>query len=31
MEHDEKFLRKIAKARQEIREGKYVNLEELPD
>ena len=31
MEHDEKFLRRIAKARQEIREEKYVNLEDLPD
>ena len=31
MEHDEKFLRKIAKARQEIRDGKYVSPEELPD
>lgn len=31
MEHDEKFLRRIAKARQEIREGKYVSLDELPE
>lgn len=31
MEHDEKFLRRIAKARKEIREGKYVSLEELPE
>jgi prevent-host-death family protein len=31
MEHDEKFLRKIAKAREEIREGRFVNLDELPE
>jgi len=31
LEHDEKFLRKIAKARDEIRQGKYVRLEELAD
>ena len=31
IEHDLKFLQKIAKAREEIREGKFVNLNELPD
>ena len=31
LEHDEKFLNKIAKAREEIRKGKYVSLDELPD
>ena len=31
IEHDEKFLRKIAKAREEIRRGAYVSLDELPD
>lgn len=31
LEHDEKFLRKVAKAREEIREGRFVNLDELPD
>jgi prevent-host-death family protein len=31
IEHDERFLRKIAKAREEIRRGSYVTLEELPD
>jgi len=29
VEHDERFLRKIAKAREEIRKGQYVTLEEL--
>ena len=29
--HDEKFLRRIAKAREEIRKGAYVPLEELAD
>ncbi len=28
---DEKFLRRIAKAREEIRKGEYVTLDELPD
>lgn len=31
LEHDEKFLRRIAKARQEIRKGQYVTLDDLPD
>jgi prevent-host-death family protein len=31
IEHDDKFLRKIAKAREEIRKGEYVTLDELPD
>ena len=30
LEHDEKFLRKIAKARKEIRKGQYVTLGDLP-
>ena len=31
MEHDEKFLQRIAKAREEIRQGRFVKLNELPD
>ncbi len=31
LEHDEKFLRKIAKAREDIRRGRFVALDELPD
>ena len=31
LEHDERFLRKIVKAREEIRKGQYVTLDELPD
>ena len=31
IEHDEKFLRRIAKAREEIRKGEYVTLDELSD
>ncbi len=31
IEHDEKFLRKIAKAREEIRKGQYVSLDDLSD
>ena len=31
IEHDERFLRKIAKAREEVRRGAYVTLDELPD
>lgn len=31
IEHDERFLRKIAKAREEIRRGAYVTLDELSD
>lgn len=30
VEHDEKFLRKIARARKEIREGHFVTLDDLP-
>ena len=30
VEHDEKFLQRIAKARKEIREGHFVTLDELP-
>lgn len=30
LEHDERFLRRIAKAREEIRKGQYVTLDELP-
>jgi prevent-host-death family protein len=29
--HDERFLRKVAQARQEIREGRFAPLDELPD
>ncbi len=31
LQHDERFLRRIAKARREIRDGKFVNLDELQD
>jgi len=31
MEHDEKFLKRIAKAREEIRQGRFVTLDDLPD
>jgi prevent-host-death family protein len=31
LEHDETFLRKIAEAREDIRKGRYVSLDELPD
>ncbi|MBI4766219.1 MAG: type II toxin-antitoxin system prevent-host-death family antitoxin [Deltaproteobacteria bacterium] len=31
MEHDENFLQKIYKAREEIRAGAFVTLDELPD
>ena len=31
LEHDERFLRKIAKARDESRKGQFVTLDELPD
>lgn len=31
LEHDEAFLRKITKARDEIRQGKFVTLDKLPD
>ena len=31
IEHDERFLRRIAKAREEIRKGEYVTLDEFSD
>jgi len=31
LQHDERFLRRIAKARREIRDGKFVTLDELQD
>ncbi len=31
LEHDERFLGRIAKARKDIREGRFVSLDELPD
>ena len=31
LENDEKFLRKISKARKEIQESHFVALEDLPD
>jgi prevent-host-death family protein len=31
LEHDEGFLRKIAKARDEIRKGRFVTLDQLPE
>ena len=31
LEHDETFLRKIAKARNQIKRGAFVSLDELPD
>ncbi|MBI4558090.1 MAG: type II toxin-antitoxin system Phd/YefM family antitoxin [Candidatus Hydrogenedentes bacterium] len=31
LEHDEKFLRRIARARAEIRKGQFVRLDELPE
>lgn len=31
LQHDEEFLRKIEAARQEIRNGHYVKLDDLPD
>ena len=31
LEHDEEFLRRIAEARKDIREGRFVPLEDLPD
>jgi prevent-host-death family protein len=31
LEHDEKFLQKIAEARAQIREGRFVGLGALPD
>ena len=31
LEHDERFLRRIAEARREIRDGEFVTLDELQD
>ena len=31
LEHDEAFLKKIARARKEIRNGKFVTLDELEE
>ncbi|MBA7665400.1 hypothetical protein ES703_73470 [subsurface metagenome] len=31
LEHDERFLRKIARAREEIRKGQYITLDELSE
>lgn len=31
LEHDETFLRKIAKARDQIKRGEFVSLDKLPD
>jgi prevent-host-death family protein len=31
LEHDERFLRHIARARQEIARGQFVQSEDLPD
>ncbi len=31
LEHDERFLRRIARARREIRDGQFVTLDELND
>jgi prevent-host-death family protein len=31
LEHDEEFLRKIARAREDIRKRRFVTLAELPD
>ncbi len=31
IEHDERFLRRVARVREEIRKGKYVTLDELSD
>ena len=31
IEHDERFLRRIARARKEIRSRRFVTLDELPD
>ena len=30
LEHDEKFLRRIARAREDIRKDRFVSLEDLP-
>lgn len=29
--HDEEFLRRIARARRDIREGRFIPLDDLPD
>jgi len=31
LEHDEKFLRRIARARKQIRDGHFVALDDLPE
>jgi prevent-host-death family protein len=31
LEHDETFLRKIAKARDQIKRGEFVSLDQLPE
>ncbi len=31
LEHDERSLRRNAKAREEIRKGQFIRLEDLPD
>jgi len=31
LEHDETFLRKIARARDQIKRGEFVSLDKLPD
>ena len=31
LEHDERFLRRIAKARDEIQRGQHVGLDDLPE
>ena len=31
LEHDETFLKKIAKARDQIEKGQFVSLDDLPD
>lgn len=31
LEHDEKFLRKVVRAREEIRKGRFVALDDLTD
>lgn len=30
LEHDKRFLKKIARAREEIRQGRFVRLKDLP-
>ena len=31
LEHDEAFLKKIAKARDQIKRGEFISLDKLPD